>query len=95
METIIVDLNYLGESSQEQLNAYRKLGSVRSLKLLKQQEARRRRRRAQIISALKILFWCACVAFDIWLLASFIDTALHNSHPYPVYQAWNFFALFF
>lgn len=95
METIIIDLNYLGESSQEQLDAYRKLGSVRHLKRLKQQEIRRKKLLERTLWVLTNLFFVALLAFDIWVLVSWIDIILHNTKPDPVYQVWNFFTLFF
>ena len=44
----------------------------------------------------KILTVLICVAIIIilWMLASFVDTVMHNLDMEPVYQAWNFFNLF-
>lgn len=95
METIIFDLNYLGESSQDQLDAYRKLGSVKYLKHLRQREIRRKKLFRRTLRALKNLFLGACLAFDIWVFISWVDIVLHNTRPDPVYQVWNFFTLFF
>lgn len=95
METIIFDLNYLGESSQEQLDAYRNIGSVGQFRRLKQQELRRKKRIKRILWALKYMFLGACIAFDVWIFISWIDIVLHNTRPDPVYQAWNLFTLFF
>lgn len=95
METIIFDLNYLGESSQEQLDAYRNIGSVGHLKRLRQQEIRRKKLLKRTLWALKNLFFGALLAFDIWVFVSWIDVITHNLYPNPVYQAWNFFILFF
>lgn len=41
----------------------------------------------------KILTVLTCVAIIIilWMLASFVDTVMHNLDMEPVYQAWNFF----
>lgn len=36
-----------------------------------------------------------CVAFDIWIFASWVNIVLHNTHPNPVYWSFNFFTLFF
>lgn len=95
METIIFDLNYLGESSQEQLDAYRNIGSVRHFQRLRQQEIRRKKRIKRILQALKYMFLSACFAFDLWIFISWIDIVLDNCHPNPVHYAWNFFVLFF
>ena len=95
MQTILFDLNYLGESSQEELAAYRKLGSVRTLRRLKEQETQRNRRRNCKFKALKAVVSGAFLAFDVWFFASWVDVITHNVDPNPVYQAWNFFVLFF
>lgn len=95
MEQIILELNYLGESSQQELDAYRNIGSVAHLKRLRRQEIRRKRLFKRILWVLKNLFFGACFAFDIWIFISWIDIILHNTHPDPVYQVWNFFTLFF
>lgn len=95
MEQIILELNYLGESSQQQLDAYRKLGSVRHLKRLRQQEIRRKKLLKHTWWALKNLILGACLAFDLWIFISWVDIILHNTKPDPVYQVWNFFTLFF
>ena len=95
METIIFDLNYLGESSQEQLDAYRKLGSVRSLKRLSDKERQRRKLKKNLKKAFTGILCTAFLAFDLWLIASWFDIVTHNTCPDPVYQAWNFFVLFF
>lgn len=94
METIILDLNYLGESSQRELDAYRNIGSVASLSRLKRQEIRRHRRMRRCKAALEILVLSALCAFGVWVVASWIDIILHNTYPNPVYQIWNFFTLF-
>lgn len=95
METIFLELNYLGESSQRELDAYRNIGSVTSLRRLKRQDARRNRKLNRRRIVLKSSALGALCAFDIWLIASWIDVILHNLDPNPVYQAWNFFTLFF
>lgn len=95
METIILDLNYLGESSQEQLDAYRNIGSIRTLRRLKEQEIRRRKRIKRILWALKTLILGACLAFDLWIFISWIDIIADNTTLNPVHYAWNFFVLFF
>jgi hypothetical protein len=95
METIFLDLNYSGECSQQQLDAYRNIGSVRHLRRLRQQEIRRKKRIKRILWALKNLFFGACFAFDFWIFASWINIVMHNTKPDPVYYAWNFFTLFF
>ena len=95
METIILDLNYLGESSQEQLDAYRNIGSIRTLRRLKEQEIRRRKRIKRILWALKNLILGACLAFDLWIFISWIDIIADNTTFNPVHYAWNFFVLFF
>ena len=43
MEQIILELNYLGESSQRELDAYRNIGSVHHLRRLRRQEIRRKK----------------------------------------------------
>lgn len=95
METIILDLNYLGESSQQQLDEYRNIGSVRTLRRLKEQEIRRRKRIKRILWALKNLFFGACLAFDLWIFISWIDIIADNTTLNPVHYAWNFFVLLF
>lgn len=95
MEQIILELNYLGESSQRELDTYRNIGSIEHLKRLRKQEMRRKRLLKQISRALKNLFFGACFAFDIWIFISWVDIILHNTRPDPVYQVWNFFTLFF
>lgn len=95
METIIFELNYLDESSKEQLDAYRNIGSVRHLKRLRQQEIRRKKLLKRTLWALTNLFFVALLAFDIWVLVSWIDIITHNLYPSPVYQEWNFFVPFF
>lgn len=95
METIIFHVNYLGESSQEQLDAYRKLGSVRHLKRLRQQEIRRKKLLKRALWALKNLILGACLAFDLWIFISWIDIIADNTSMNPVHYAWNFFVLFF
>lgn len=95
METIVFDLNYLGESSQEQLDAYRNIGSVKHFQRLRQQEIRRKKRIKRILWALKNLFFSACLAFDLWIFISWIDIIADNTTLNPVHHAWNFFVLFF
>lgn len=95
METIFIHLNNLGESSQEQLDAYRKLGSVRHLKRLTQQEIRRKKLLKRTWWALKKLFLGACLAFDLWVILSWVDIIADNTSMNPVHHAWNFFVLFF
>lgn len=95
METIVFDLNYLGESSQQQLDAYRNIGSVRTLRRLKAQEIRRKKRIKRILWALKNLVLGACLAFDLWVLISWIDIVADNTTLNPVHHAWNFFVLLF
>ena len=87
MESILFDLNYLGESSQEELTAYRKLGSVSDLKRLKRQEARRIKRIRQCVRVLKNLLLGAFLVVDLWLILSWVDIVSHNLDPNPVYQA--------
>ena len=93
METIVFRLNYLGESSQEQLDAYRRLGSVAHLKRLRQQEIRRKRLLKRTLWALKNLFLGACVASFLWIMISWIDIIVDNSSMNPIHHAWNFFVL--
>lgn len=95
METIFLELNYPTEYNQEQLDAYRNIGSVAHLKRLRRQELKRIKRMRRIKLALKGIFLGACVAFGIWVLASWVDVVLHNTNPNPVYQAWNLFVLAF
>lgn len=94
METILFDLNYLGESSQDELSAYRNVGSVRTFRRLKAQERQRIRRRRLSVKAIKALLWSAVFAFDAWIFISWVDIVLHNTRPNPIYQVWNFFTLF-
>lgn len=95
MEQVIIEMNYLGASQQRELDTYRKHGSVAHLKRLRKQEIRRIKRLKRIWWALKNLFLGAFLAFDLWIFISWIDIILHNTHPNPVYQVWNFFTLFF
>lgn len=95
MEQIILELNYLGESSQRELDAYRNIGSVHHLRRLRRQEIRRKKMLKCSLWALKNFILGACLAFDIWIFISWIDIILHNTKPDPVYQIWNFFTLFF
>lgn len=37
---------------------------------------------------------CVAVIIILWMLASFVDTVMHNLDMEPVYQVWNFFNLF-
>ena len=92
---IIIELNYLGESSQRELEAYRKLGSIHYLKRLKQQVIRRKRMLKNILQALKNFTLGAVFAVGAWVFISWIDVAMHNLEPNPVYQIWNFFTLIF
>lgn len=95
MEQVIIEMNYLGVSQQRELDAYRKLGSVASLKRLRKQEIRRIKRLKAAMQILKNLILGVCVAFDVWVFVSWIDIILHNTKPDPIYQVWNFFTLFF
>lgn len=95
MDEVIIHLNYLGESSQQELDAYRKLGSVYALRRLKRQEMQRAKRLNTLCKVLKNFIVGACLSFDIWVLISWIDIVSHNTRPNPVYQVWNFFTLFF
>lgn len=92
---IIIELNYLGECSQRELEAYRKLGSISDLKRLKQQEIRRKHILKNILQALRNFTLGAVFAVGAWMFISFIDIAIHNIEPNPVYQIWNFFTLLF
>ena len=94
MDTILFHLNYLGKSSQRELDAYRNIGSVGYLKRLKQQEVRRMRVHKRIKAVLKNLLYGIFIVGYVWLLLSWIDTVAHNTDPEPVYQAWNFFNRF-
>ena len=93
METILFELNYLGESSQEQLDAYRNIGSVKQLRRMKRQEMRRRRRINGFKKNLTNAVFGAMWALDAWVILSWIDIVMHNLDANPVYQAWNFFTL--
>ena len=95
METTIFDLNYLGESSQEQLGTYRKVGSAGHLKRVRQRKNRRKKLLKRTLRALKNLFLGACLAFDLWIFISWIDIIADNISMNPVHFAWNFFVLFF
>ena len=94
MKTIILDLNYLGECSQEQLDAYKSIGSVRHLRRLRQQEIRRKKLFKRILCVLKLLLWSACILFALWAVASWINIITQNCYSDPVYHAWNFFTIF-
>ena len=83
------------DSLERELDGYRNIGSVRHLKRLRQQEIRRKKLLERTLWALKNLFFVALLAFDIWVLVSWIDIITHNLCPSPVYQEWNFFVLFF
>lgn len=93
MEDLILEMSYLSEESQRELDSYRNIGSVSTFKRLRRQEAARIRRRKQIKWAVSSLFFGICFALDIWVFASWIDIILHNLDPDPVYQIWNIFTL--
>lgn len=95
MEQIILDLNYLGESSQRELAAYRNVGSVEHLKRLNRKESRRRRRIKHLKQIMKAVVGCAEFLLVAWVLLSWMDVVLTNRYPNPVYQAWNFFTIIF
>ena len=48
MHYVQVDLNYLNERSQRELNAYRSMGTLKEIRLLKHQEMLRIKRRQRI-----------------------------------------------
>ena len=92
METILIDLTHIVESDNEELNAYRKLGSVKRLSRMKQREAERRCRIKLFKKIATNLLVAASIVFIIWVFASWMDIAFHNLDTNPVYHAWNLFA---
>lgn len=41
------------------------------------------------------LLTCISIIVILWMIASFVDTVMHNLDMQPIYQAWNFFSIFF
>ena len=56
---ILVEMKYLDEYSQRELTAYRNLGSVRDLRVLKYKETERRRRREHIQQTIGLILSAA------------------------------------
>lgn len=61
-ETAVQEMKYLCECNQRELEAYRKLGSVASLKALKYKEAAKKRRSDKITQVLVNIFLGFCGA---------------------------------
>lgn len=95
MKETVIDLSQYYSSQQRELEAYRRLGTVQELRRMRRLEIRRKNRIKVAKKLLKLLFFGAALLFDIWVFASWIDIILHNLNPDPIYQAWNFFTLFF
>ena len=49
----------------------------------------------ETLNKILTLLTCLSVIVILWMLASFVDTVMHNLDMEPIYQAWNFFGLFF
>lgn len=49
----------------------------------------------EIVNKILALLTCVSVIIILWMLASFVDTVMHNLDMEPIYQAWNFFSIFF
>ena len=48
----------------------------------------------ELINKILTVLTCVAIIIILWMLASFVDTVMHNLDMEPVYQAWNFFNLF-
>lgn len=44
---------------------------------------------------LTILIELIMIILLVWIVASYIDVAAHNTDPNPVYHAWNLFEIIF
>lgn len=49
----------------------------------------------RVTKMLGIAVQVVSLAFLVWVFASWIDVAMHNLSPEPVYQIWNFFTIMF
>lgn len=93
MKPTIVETNYLCESSQRELEAYRKLRSACCRKRLNQQKIRRKKIFKLILQVIANFVLQILLALDIWVFLSWVDIVLHNTQENPVYQIWNFFTM--
>lgn len=87
-DTIVINLNYPHNHEQQELNAYRHIGSVEYLKRLKRLEIQRRARLNRAKHVLEATLFWSILTFDIWVVTSFVGVIFHDS-------SWNFFNIFF
>lgn len=70
LNNAIYELRFLEEASERQLNAYRRLGSVKYLKRLKDEELRRNRNWKRFKQIMKVTLISASVSLLVWVFVS-------------------------